>query len=295
VIHGLNSIKKGLVIKMEWNSFKIENDSKSSQSSSVKGEPESIRSKLDFLTNERSAPFLSPFFLELIQRIKNGLGSIKNYTQISRGKFSDREFGEYYYRVVTEDIEKMEMVLNSLMDYMKLHTPIRKMNTVQNVIEEVLKKHQVKLEEKGIKLLKRFEKDLPETIVPDEQLKYILGSVLQYAMVLTPPSWNIVLSTKSLMLEKETGEVEGLFKREGKYIEISVIFGVQHRIGEPASGTATIQKEEAQDILLRFVKEVVLRNHGRMKIGADEKRTKTYIALRFPIERRRVVYYQSVN
>ena len=295
MIHGLNSIKKGLVIKMEWNSFKIENDSKSSQSSSVKGEPESIRSKLDFLTNERSAPFLSPFFLELIQRIKNGLGSIKNYTQISRGKFSDREFGEYYYRVVTEDIEKMEMVLNSLMDYMKLHMPIRKMNTVHNVIEEVLKKHQVKLEEKGIKLLKRFEKDLPETIVPDEQLKYILGSVLQYAMVLTPPSWNIVLSTKSLMLEKETGEAEGLFKREGKYIEISVIFAVQHRHGEAASGTATIQKEEAQDILLRFVKEVVLRNHGRMKIGADEKRTKTYIALRFPIERRRVVYYQSVN
>jgi len=40
---------------------------------------------------------------------------------------------------------------------------------------------------------------------------------------------------------------------------------------------------------------VVLRNHGRMKIGADKNRTKTFIALRFPIERRRVVYYQSVN
>ena len=283
------------MIKMEWNSFKIENDSKSSQSSSVKGEPESIRSKLDFLTNERSAPFLSPFFLELIQRIKNGLGSIKNYTQISRGKFSDREFGEYYYRVVTEDIEKMEMVLNSLIDYIRLRTPIRKMNTVHNIIEEVLKKHHVKLEEKGIKLLKRFEKDLPETAVPDEQLKYVLSSVLQYAIALTPPSWNIALSTKSLMLEKETGEAEGLFKRDEKYIEISVFFAVHQRRSEPASGVATIQKEEASDILLRFVKEVVLRNHGTMKVGADEKRIKTFISLRFPVERRRVVYYQSVN
>jgi len=282
------------VIKVEWNPFKIENDSKFSESSSVKDGLESIKSRLDFLTNERNASFLSPFVIELIQRIKNSLGSIKNYNQLSRGKFSDRQFGEYYYRAVTEDIEKMEMVLNSLIDYMKLHTPIRKMNTVHNIIEAVLKNHQVKLVEKGIKLLKRFEKDLPETVVPDEQLRYVLSSVLQYAMVVTPPNWNIALSTKSLLLEKETGEAEGLFKKDGKHIEISVVFAVQ-QMSEPASGTATIQKEEAPDILLRFVKEVVLRNHGSMKIGADEKRTKTFISLRFPIERRKVVYYQSVN
>ena len=291
----MNSIGIGLVIKMEWNPFEIEIECKSSESSSVKEGLESIKSRLDFLTNERNAPFLTPFFIELIQRIKYSLGSIGNYTQISRGKFSDRQFGEYYYRAVTEDIEKMEMVLNSLIDYMKLHTPIRKTNTVHNIIEEILRKHQVKLEEKGIKLLKRFEKDLPETVVPDEQLRYVLGSVLQYAMVVTPPHWNIALSTKSLLLEKETGEAEGLLKRDGKHIEISVVFAVHQKPSEPAPGTAPIQKEEAPDILLRFVKEVVLRNHGTMKIGADEKRTKSFISLRFPVERRMVVYYQSVN
>jgi len=280
---------------MEWNPFKNQNDTKSSEFSSVKDGLESIKSKLDFLTNERNALFLSPFFIELIQRIKNSLSSIKNYTQISRGKFSDREFGEYYYRAVTGDIEKMEMVLNSLIDYIRLRTPIRKMNTVHNIIEEVLNKYQVKLEEKGIKLLKRFEKDLPETVVPDEQLRYVLSSVLQYAMVVTPPNWNIALSTKSLLLEKEAGEAKGLFKRDGKYIEISVFFAVHQRPGEPASRTAPIQKEEASDILLRFVKEVVLRNHGTMKIGTDEKRTKSFISLRFPVERRNVVYYQSLN
>ncbi len=280
---------------MEWNRFNIENDGRSSESSSPKDRLESMKSKLDFIANERNVPFLNPFFVELIQRIKNSIGSIKNYTQISRGKFSDREFGEYYHRAVTEDIEKMEMVLDSLIDYMKLHTPIRKVDTVHTIIEEVLKKHQVKLEEKGIKLLKRFEKDLPETIVPDEQLKYVVGSVFQYAMVLTPPSWNIALSTKSLFIEKETGEAEGVFKRDGRYIEISVAFAVHQRPSKTASGTATIQKEEALGLLLRFVKEVVLRHHGTMKIGVDEKRTKSLISLRFPVERRKIVYYQSVN
>ena len=283
------------MIKVEWNPFKIENDSKSSESCSAKGGMESVKSKLDFLTGERNVPFLSPYFVELIQSIKNGLGSIKNYTQISRGKFSEKEFGEYYYRVVTEDIGKMEMVLNSLIDYMKLHTPIRKTNTVHNIIEAVLKKHQVKLEEKGIKLLRRFEKDLPETTVPDEQLSYVLSSVLQYAMVVTPPNGNIALSTKSLSLEKETGGAEGLLKRDGKHVEISVGFAVHQKLTEPASGPATTHQEGAPDILLRFAREVVLRNHGTMKVGVDEKRTKTFISLRFPVERRKVVYYQSVN
>jgi nitrogen-specific signal transduction histidine kinase len=290
-----NSIKKGLVIKMEWNFFELENERRPFPSSLVEEGIESIKSKLDFLSNEQNAPFLTSFFVDLIQRIKNNLASIKNYTQISRGKFSDREFGEHYYRTVTGDIEKMDMVLNSLLDYIKVHTPIRKMNTIHNIVEEVLKKHQAKLEEKGIKALKKFEKDLPETIVPDEQLKYIIGSVLQYAIALTPPNWNLGLLTRSLILKKEASEAESLFKKDGKYIEISVVFPGYQRPSEPVLEIAALQKEEASDLILRFVKEVVLRNQGTMKMGADEKKTKTYIFLRFPVERRKVVYYQSVN
>jgi signal transduction histidine kinase len=290
-----NVVTKGLVIRMEWNFFEIENDKRASPSSSVEGGIESIKSKLDLLSNEQNAPFLTSFFVELIQRIKNNLASIKNYTQISRGKFSDNEFGEYYYRTVTVDIEKMNMVLDSLLDYIKVHTPIRKVNTIHNIVEEALKKHQAKLEEKGIKVLKKLEKDLPETIVPDEQLKYIIGSVLQYAIALTPPNWNLGLSTRSITLEKEAGEVQSLFKKDGKYIEISVVFPGYQRPSESVWETATLQKEEASDLILRFVKEVVVRNQGTIRVGTDEKRTKTFIFLRFPVERRKVVYYQALN
>jgi hypothetical protein len=178
---------------------------------------------------------------------------------------------------------------------MRLHTPVKKMNTVHTIIEAVLKKYQAKLEEKGIKLLRRFEEDLPETVVPDEELRYVLSSLLQYAIIVTPANWSIALSTKTLSFEKETGEVEGFFKRDEKRIEISVVFAARRRLDEPPPGADSIQREEAPDILLRFVKEVVLRNHGTMRVGVDEKRTKSLISLRFPVERRKVVYYQSMN
>ena len=290
-----NTITKGLVISMERNFVGVESERKSSSSTLNRGDIESFDSKKDRLSNEQDSTFLSSFLVELVEGIKNTFGSVKDYTQISRGKFSDREFGEYYYRTVTEDIEKMDMVLSSLLNYIKVEKPIRKVNTVHNIIEEMLKKYQAKLNEKGVRVFKKFEQDLPETIVPDEQLRYVLSSVLQYAMTSSPPNWNIGLSTRSFTLEKEASEVQDLFKKDGRYIEIVVVFAGYQKSNEPGLGTATLQKGEASNLILRFVKEVVLRNRGMMKIGTNEKKTKTFISLKFPVERRNVVYYQSVN
>ena len=290
-----SAITKSLVIKMERNFYGVENERRSFAPSSVKEGIESIKSKLDFLSNEQNGPFLSSFFLDLVQRIKNTLGSMRNYTQLSRGKFSDKEFGEFFYRAVTEDIEKIDMVLNGLINYIKLNTPIRKTDTVHHLIEETLKKHQPKLEEKGVKLFKRFEKELPETIVPDEQLRYILTSILQYALANLSSDLSIGLSTRTFILEKEVGESPAFLQKDGRYIEISVVFMGYRKPAEQGVGSQGFQKEEPLDLILRFVREVVQRNRGIMRIEVDEKKAKTFISLRFPVERRKVVYYQALN
>jgi signal transduction histidine kinase len=292
---GFNAITKGLVIKMEGSLFGIENGRRSFTSSSVEEGIESIKSKLDFFSNEQNAPFMTSFFIELIGGIKNTLGTIRNYTQISRGKFSDKEFGEYFYRAVTEDVEKMDIVLNGLINYIKLNTPILKTDTVHRLIEEELKRHQAKLEEKGIKLFKKLEKDLPETIVPDEQLRYILSSIFQYALANISSNLSMGLYTRSFVLGKEMGQGPALFQKDGRYIEISIIFMGYKKPAEQGAGATKSQKEEPLDLILRFVKEVVQRNQGIIRIEADEGKGKTLISLRFPVERRKVVYYQSVN
>jgi len=280
---------------MEKGLFDIETERKGSfASASVREGIESIRSKLDFLSNEQNGLLITPFFVELIQRIKNTLGSIRNYTQISRDKFSDKEFGEYFYRAVTEDIEKIDMVLNGLVNYIKLNSPIRKTDTVHRLIEEELKKHQSQLEGKGIKLFKKFENGLPETIVPDEQLRYIFSSVLEYALANVSPNLSMGLYTRSFHMERE-GESPDLVKKDGRYIEISLGFMGYKKPTDPGTGKTTLQKEEPLELILRFVKEVVQRNRGTMRIEGDESKSKTFISVRFPVERRKVVFYQSVN
>lgn len=280
---------------MEGNMFGMENERRSFTSSLNSRGMEFLKSKNNFLSSEQNAPFLSSWFIELIEHIKNTFGTIKSYTQLSRGKFSDREFGEFFYRSVTEDIEKMDMVLNGLINYVKLNTPIQKIDTVHHFIEEVLKKHQAKLEERGVKLFKKFEKDLPETIVPDEPLRYILSSILQYAIGSAPSQGSIGLSTRSLAIEKEVGQDLALFQKDHRYIEISVILVDYKKPTGQGRGTEPPQKEGPLDLILRFVQEVVRRNRGMMRIESDEKKTKTSIYLRLPVERRKVVYYPSMN
>jgi hypothetical protein len=45
------------------------------------------------------------------------------------------------------------------------------------------------------------------------------------------------------------------------------------------------------DLELRLVEEVVRKNRGTLKLETDEKKLKTSIILRFPVERRKVVYH----
>jgi nitrogen-specific signal transduction histidine kinase len=242
--------------------------------------------------------FSSLFFMELVHRIKNPLVSIKTFTQLLREKFNDEEFREYFYRIVTEDIEKIDALLNGLLNYIKINTPMEKTNTVHFVLEEVLKKYEVQLEDRKIKVFKKLEKELPETVVHEEQLRYILTSLLQYAIPSIPPSGSIGFLTKSSPFERETGIDKGVAQKDGKYIEIMIVFTGFRKPAEPLEsilGIPAIQPEEGVEFELRLIKEIIQKNGGKMTFEVNEKKPKTLIALKFPVERRKVIYYPSTN
>ena len=57
----------------------------------------------------------------------------------------------------------------------------------------------------------------------------------------------------------------------------------------------SLQRDEAMDLILRLVKEIVQKNKGVMRFEIDEKRPTTFISLLFPMERRKIVYYPKAN
>jgi hypothetical protein len=235
--------------------------------------------------------------IELIHHTKSTLDSIKKYTQLSRGKFSDKGFGEFFYRMITKEIEKNDLWVNSFLNYFKVTTPIRKKGTVNAFIEEVLKKNQFRLEENKTKIFRAFEKDLPETIVPDEQLRFILDSILQYAMASMRSHGNIEFLTKSSAPQKESSG-EAVFEKDRKYIEILVAFTSHQKPMEKSMQelrTPSPKEEVVSDVLLRLVNATVKMNQGVLRLEVDETKAKKSVFLKLPAERRKVAFYESMS
>ena len=235
--------------------------------------------------------------IELIHHMKSTLDSIKKYTQLSRGRFSDKEFGDFFYRMITKEIEKNDLVVNSFLNYIKVTTPVRKRGTVNTCIEEMLKRYQGRLEEKRVEIFRNFEKDLPETIVPDEQLRFILDSILQYAMAWMRSDGSIEFSTKSSAFQKESSE-EAVFEKDSKTIEILVVFTSYKKPMEKPTQelkTPTPKEEFVFDVLLRLVDATVEMNRGITRIEVDETKAKKSVFLKLPAERRKVVFYESTS
>jgi nitrogen-specific signal transduction histidine kinase len=278
--------------------FETESENKSFSTFLKKADAKSTESKRRSFSSEQNANLLSLFLIELVHRIKNPLVSIKTFTQLLREKFDDEEFREHFYKIVTEDIEKIDYVLNGLLTYIKINTPIEKKDTVHVILEDVLKRHEIQLEDKKIKIFRKFEKDLPETIVHDEQLRYIFDALLQYSIPSIPPSGSIGILTKSLDQQTEPINGKTIHRRNGGSVEILIVFtGYKKPVEqfETILGIPTGQKEEAVELELRLIKEIIEKNQGMMKFEVNEKKPRTVISLRFPIERRKLIYYQTGN
>ncbi len=263
-----------------------------------KGEREDSKSNDKNTYNGKNGLPTSLYYLELLNQIKASLAAMKTFAFFSRDHFKDQELGEHFYKIINKDIEKTISLLDCFNDFLNFTTPLAKKDTVTTLVEEMIKKHESQFEEKNIKIIKKqFEKDLPETSVPDEQLRYILDSVIQYTLLSMPSDGNIGFLTRlfdiGVLKEKERGQLQ----KDGKYIEILVVSTGYEKAGEEVGIVPGIsnyyQQEEAVELILKLAKEIIKKNRGMMRYKVYEDKPMTFISLILPIERRNIIHYPS--
>jgi len=278
--------------------FLITEDDKSFLSSLLNKEgSEGSAPKEENSPNGKVRLSLPIYFVELFNRVKASLSAMQAFAFLSRENFKDRELGEHFYKIVNEDIAKTISLINCFNDYINFSTPMVKRDTVNTLVEETIKKNEAQFEEKRIKIIKKqFEKDLPETILPDEQLRYILNSVIQYALLSTPPDGNIGFLTRFLDTETVKGKEWGQLQKDGRYLEILVVSAGYEKSDEEAGvipGVASLHQEEAAELILKLAREIIEKNRGMMRYKVYEDKPMTFISLVLPVERRSVVHYLS--
>lgn len=283
---------------IENDPFEAEGEENPLASFIQQGDTELPESKEKVNFKEPESPFLPSFLTDLIHSVKNTLVSIKSVSSLSADKFHDLEFRKYAQKSIDGDIKKIDSVLNSLLNYIHINTPIIKSNTVSIILDEVLEANEKQIQNKNIKIFKKCEKDLPETFIHDEQIRFILHSILQYALLSVPENGTIGFLIKSFDFQSGTPDKKMASERNGGYIETAIGFIGKKEASEQtkdASGKSDAQEEDTAKLILQLVKEILQKNRGSMTYEFDPKKPRTLMTLKFPIERRKVVYYEPIS
>jgi len=253
--------------------------------------------KLD-LPEGQSIP-LSPWFLiKVLQDIKKAVVSIYEISLLSIEKSDNDEIRKYSWKAMTQGFNKILSVVNMLSSYIHVASPIIKRNTIHRILEEVLESNEKTLHTKHIVLMKNFDKELPETIFHDEQVRFIISSVLQYAILLVPANGSMEIVTKFVENDQKGQGLTSVVPLRNKYSEISIFSSYHEQAfneSADAAESSGIEKNGTSDFILQLVKEIIQRNKGMIEFQLDQVKSRTHISLRFPAERRQVAYYRSGN
>ncbi len=243
---------------------------------------------------EQGPSFMESFLIELVHRIKRALTSIYHDTVLAMDKYDDMEIRKRSHTQVKEEIKKIDSVLNNLLNFINVNTPIAKPNRLHVILEEILGADEKQFRQKDIKICKKYEKDLPDTYIQPEQVRFILHAVLQYAILSVPPGETIGFVMKSS--DNGTGVEKTLPEDKRGYVEVIIGFngGGKTDRSEGLSDTPGDQSIGLADLILKLAKDILERNRGIM-IETHREKSKSLIALRFPIEKRKVVYYRPIS
>jgi len=262
----------------------------------MKDELKPTESKKEGLSDQQGPSFMESFLVELVHNIKNSLTSIYHTSVLTMEKYDDVEIRKRSHDQVKEDIKKIDSVLNSVLNFININTPIIKTNTLYMILEEILEANEKQLRQKNIKINQKYEKDLPDTFIHPEQVRFILHSVLQHAILSTPPDKGIGLLMKSSNSHHGTVAEKTSPENGRRYIEVMIGFDEDRKPVnqlDNVAETSENQKEGMTGLILKLANEILQRNHGMM-VEAHGKNPKTLINMRFPVERRKVVYYEPI-
>jgi hypothetical protein len=92
------------------------------------------------------------------------------------------------------------------------------------------------------------------------------------------------------------GAEKSLPEDKRRYVEVIIGFNGNGKPVDPSESLSETPGEQGigmADLILKLAKDILERNRGMM-IQTHREKSKTLIALRFPIEKRKVVYYEPI-
>jgi signal transduction histidine kinase len=114
--------------------------------------------------------------------IRNPLTSIKTFIQLAPERKDDGEFMGHFSKVVSEDVDRIERLIQEILDYARYMEPKLSEEDLNDVVSSCLYFIEVKAASKSVAIEKELAPDLPSVKVDRQQIKQVLLNLLLNAM-----------------------------------------------------------------------------------------------------------------
>lgn len=114
--------------------------------------------------------------------IRNPLTSIKTFIQLAPGRRDDAEFMEQFSQVVCDDVERIERLIQEILDYARYMTPKLTVENLNDIVTSCLYFIDVKASSKAIVIHRDLDGEVPDVKLDRQQIKQVLLNLLINAM-----------------------------------------------------------------------------------------------------------------
>lgn len=235
----------------------------------------------------------------LAHEIKNPLVSIKTFTNLLPQKFNDQEFRNNYYEVVNKEIERLDNLIEKLVNFSHLGNPNFSRNKIEGIIIESINSLEDEIIKRKIRIKQDYDGDTFNILLDFEQIKIVFRNILSNAIESMPRGGDVSIAVKNQKLrhlrnlDEKTGD--GSLLTEGDFVE--VIFqdngcGIAednlNKIFNPFFTT----KYGAVGLGLTIVHQIIEGHNGILKIKSLEGKGTT-ISINLPVEQRKTKSYDK--
>jgi signal transduction histidine kinase len=201
----------------------------------------------------------------LAHEIKNPLVAISTFAHLLPGKYDDPEFREEFSRLVGRDIQRINDLLENLLEYVQLSAPQPVGNDLNLLVSNSLQRKEKILTQRGAHLTAELKDNLPPVLFDKSQLDFVVRNIFDSICSKMKDNEPLYLST-SMAEEEENFGLRGSVKL---HVWHSGQDGIIRNI-QKATGMESDPDFENLGFALALARKVVIRNQGDMRVEREE-------------------------
>ncbi len=129
--------------------------------------------------------------------VRNPLSSLKGFAQFLRSRFTPGSREERYADIMIEEVERLDRVVQELLDFAKPVTPDRKPSGANEIVDEALALVSDDASFRRVEIVTKLGENLPAVFVDPLQIRQVLLNVLLNGFEAMPEGGTLTIETRA--------------------------------------------------------------------------------------------------